>query len=260
MSIFRPCIDLHQGKVKQIIGSTLTSNEESTQQNTKINFESSHPAEYFAKLYQKDQLKGGHLIQLGQNTENKNATLKALAAYPQGLQVGGGIHLDNAAFFIDQGASQVIVTSYIFPNGIFNLERLKSLALKIGKEKLVIDLSCKAIEKKKWMVVINGWGTFTNTEVNQNLLRQIEPYCYEILVHATHVEGLSQGIDKNLVKHLSNIISIPTTYAGGVKQLQDLYDIRKISSGTIDITVGSSLDLFGGHLIKYDDCLKFNLQ
>ncbi len=267
MSLFRPCIDLHQGKVKQIVGasfldhhSTNSSLPSKHKNSVQVNFESNLPASYYAKLYQKNALKGGHMIQLGQSKENKLACLSALKAYPKGLQVGGGINEGNASYYLKKGASHVIITSCLFPRAQFDLEKLKQLSQSIGKKNLVVDLSCKKVSQNKWMVAIDGWKTITDYEINASFTQEIEPYCDEFLIHATHVEGLSEGVDLELIQKLSQWVNIPTTYAGGVKSIQDLKLIKKESQGKIDITVGSSLDLFGGNLVQYQDCLQFNSQ
>lgn len=251
MTKFRPCIDLHQGKVKQIVGSSLTNDESEL----KTNFISDHSAADFAKLYAKDQLVGGHLIMLG--PENKIAALEAIHSYPNGLQVGGGISLDNAAEWIEQGASHVIVTSCLFENAQFVLPKLENLAKRVGKDKIVIDLSCRR-RKKGWLVMKDNWQKETDLLLTESLLDLLSDYCDEFLIHATDFEGKCEGIDSDLVLFLANNSPLPVTYAGGVTSLNDLDYIKSISLGKVDVTIGSGLDLFGGSLVKYKDCVSWN--
>ncbi|NLY76442.1 MAG: phosphoribosylformimino-5-aminoimidazole carboxamide ribotide isomerase [Firmicutes bacterium] len=238
---FRPCIDLHQGKVKQIVGGTLTDNSE----NLVENFVSDHDAAYYAELFKKDGLSGGHVIMLGPGNEAE--ALKALAAYPNGLQIGGGINADNAAFYLDHGASHVIVTSYVFRDGAIDYRNLKKLAASVGKERLVLDLSCRA-KDGTYYVVTDRWQKFTDLEINKDNLMNLAEYCAEFLIHAVDVEGRRQGIQEDLVAKLGNWAAVPTTYAGGIKDLADLELIYRIGRGRLDFTVGSALDIFGGFL------------
>lgn len=238
---FRPCIDLHQGKVKQIVGGTLTDNSA----NLVENFVSEHDAGYYAELFRKDGLGGGHVIMLGPG--NQEEALKALAAYPNGLQVGGGINTDNAGFYLDQGASHVIVTSYVFRDGAVDYENLKGLVKAIGKERLVLDLSCRA-KDGTYYVVTDRWQKFTEFEMNETNLANLAGYCGEFLIHAADVEGRRQGIEEELVSRLGRWASIPITYAGGIKDLSDLDMIDRLGQGKMDFTIGSALDIFGGKL------------
>ena len=252
MTKFRPCIDLHQGTVKQIVGTSLTRN----QADLKTNFISDQSAEDFAKLYAKDGLKGGHLIMLGPGS--KEVALKAIQAYPKGLQVGGGISLDNASEWIEQGASHVIVTSCLFDeDGQFVLTRLKELVERIGKDKIVIDLSCKRREKN-WSVMKDNWQTETDLSVSASVLEMLSNYCDEFLIHATDLEGKCSGIDVELVKFLGIHSPLAVTYAGGATSISDLDYVKSLSSGKVDVTIGSGLDLFGGTLVKYKDCVSWN--
>ena len=252
MTKFRPCIDLHQGKVKQIVGGSLTKDRTEL----KTNFTSDRSAEEFAKLYAKDELSGGHLIMLGLG--NKVAALKAIQAFPNGLQVGGGISLDNAAEWIEQGASHVIVTSCLFnKDAQFVLSKLQDLVGRIGKDKIVIDLSCKRRESD-WLVMKDNWQTETDLSLTESLLELLSDYCDEFLIHATDLEGKCKGIDVDLVKLLGRYSPLTVTYAGGVTSLSDLDYIKSVSSGKVDVTIGSGLDLFGGTLVKYKDCVSWN--
>lgn len=238
---FRPCIDLHEGKVKQIVGSTLGH------QNVAVveNFISEHTPSYFAQMFQQDQLIGGHVIMLGHG--NEQAAKEALAAYPNGLQVGGGITVENAAQYIDAGASHIIVTSYIFHDGQLHLERLKKLVEVVGKQHIVIDLSCRK-KDDKWFVVTDKWTKFSDFEVNAQSIQLIENYCDELLIHAVDVEGKRSGMQEELVRDLARWTTIPTTYAGGVRSLEDLRKFEQLTNGKLHVTIGSALSIFGGDL------------
>jgi phosphoribosylformimino-5-aminoimidazole carboxamide ribotide isomerase len=251
---FRPCIDLHQGKVKQIVGETLNVDHQSVVEN----FVSELNPSYYAGLYKNDRLQGGHIIMLGAG--NEAAAAQALEAYPGGLQIGGGITADNAAGYLEKGATHVIVTSYVFRNGELNLPNLQAIVSEVGKENLVIDLSCKERDGK-WYVVTNQWKTFSDFEVNPANIRGLEQYCSEFLVHAVDVEGKQSGIQETLANQLSQWVSIPATYAGGARSLADLETFRALTQGKLDITIGSALDIFGGKLPYkqvVDYCNHFN--
>ncbi|PWJ69136.1 MULTISPECIES: phosphoribosylformimino-5-aminoimidazole carboxamide ribotide isomerase [unclassified Fibrobacter] len=257
MTKFRPCIDLHDGKVKQIVGSSLSDSGAGL----KTNFETDRSPAWFAELYKKDHIKGGHVIMLGKG--NVEAAKTALAAYPGGLQVGGGITADNAKEYLDAGASHVIVTSWIFPEGKLDMERLNRLVSTVGKDRLVLDLSCKrtgvdANGKPQWSIAINRWQTLIDIQITSETLNELARYCDEFLVHAADVEGKQQGMDDDLIRFLAKESPIPVTYAGGAKSLADLQHCKEISGGKIDLTIGSALDLFGGNGVKYDECVKFN--
>ena len=193
---------------------------------------------------------------------NVDAAKAALSAYPGGLQVGGGITADNAKEYIDAGASHVIVTSWIFPEGKLDIGRLERLLETVGKEHLVLDLSCKRTsapgEAPHWNIAINRWQTLIDVEITEDTLANLARYCDEFLVHAADVEGKQQGMNDDLIRFLAAHSPIPVTYAGGAKSLQDLQHVKEISGGKIDLTIGSALDLFGGKGVKYDDCVKFN--
>lgn len=259
MTKFRPCIDLHDGKVKQIVGSSLSDSGAGL----KTNFETDRSSAWFAELYKKDHIKGGHVIMLGKG--NVEAAKAALAAYPNGLQVGGGITADNAKEYLDAGASHVIVTSWIFPEGKLDMDRLNRLVEIVGKKHLVLDLSCKRTGidcngKPQWKIAINRWQTLIDIEITAQTLNELASYCDEFLIHAADVEGKQQGMDDDLIRFLAKESPIPVTYAGGAKSLDDLKHCREISGGKIDLTIGSALDLFGGKGVKYDDCVKFNAE
>jgi len=209
---FRPCIDLHNGKVKQIVGGSLDDS------GAVENFVSDKGAAYYAELYKKDNLTGGHVIMLGPGNEEE--VLNALKAYPEGLQVGGGINPGNGMEYIDAGATHVIVTSYVFSNGMINMDNLEVMKSTVGRERLVLDLSCR-FKDGKYFVVTDRWQKFTEYDINRENIARLEEYCDEFLVHAADVEGLKQGVDERLVSVLAECCSIPVTYAGGVKDLSD---------------------------------------
>ena len=262
---FRPCIDIHNGKVKQIVGGSLTDFENSV----KENYTSDKDAAWFAKLYKKEMLSGGHIIILNNSKSefynaSKKQAVEALHAYPKGLQIGGGINLDNAEEFLDYGASHVIVTSFIFQRGKFFWDNLKMLRSLVGKENIVIDLSCRK-KDGDYYVVTDRWQTFTKEKLTFDFLDELRDYCDEFLVHGVDVEGLYGGIEDSLVgllggysnkrskdsksskdskEYKGNLI----TYAGGIGSLENLEYFRKISNGHLDYTIGSALDIFGGEV------------
>lgn len=245
---FRPCIDLHNGKVKQIVGGTLADGQE-----PETNFVSEKPPDWFAELYKSDGLVGGHVIKLG--TGNDEAASKALAAWPGGLQVGGGITADNAVQWLEAGAAQVIVTSFIFRSGQLDEKRLGQLVSKVGKDRLVLDLSCRK-KDGQYFVVTDRWQTFTETAVDAESLSRLSESCREFLVHGVDVEGRQQGMDGELIELLAAHSPIPCTYAGGVRSFQDLEKLNAAGGGRIDVTVGSALDLFGGAM-PYRDVVAY---
>jgi len=253
MTQFRPCIDLHEGRVKQIVGGSLRDDGK----DLATNFVSDRDAGYYAELYRRDSLRGGHIIMLGQG--NEMAALSALHAYPLGMQVGGGVHSGNAAQWLAAGASHVIVTSWIFPNGKLDRERLQNLSALVGADRLVLDLSCRKIGDE-WKVAINRWQTVTPHAVNADFLDGLAPYCDEFLVHAADVEGLQAGMDLDLIRDLGRWGKIPVTYAGGAQSLADLETCARESGGKVDLTIGSALDIFGGKHVRYGDCVRFNAE
>ena len=245
---FRPCIDIHNGKVKQIVGGSLKDKDNQAIEN----FTSELGAEFYANMYKRDGLKGGHIILLNPKTSEhymatKAQAMKALVAYSGGMQIGGGITAENAAEYIQAGASHVIVTSYVFKDGEINWENLDKLTAAVGKEKVVLDLSCRK-KDDKYYVVTDRWQTFTNVEVNEELLDKLANYCDEFLVHGVDVEGKASGVEEELVRLLADWKRIPITYAGGIGSLEDLQEFENISGGRLDFTIGSALDLFGGHI------------
>ena len=249
--MFRPCIDLHEGKVKQIVGGSLT-NDPAT---LRTNFISERSAAWYAELYRRDGLKGGHVIMLGPG--NEAAAKEALRAYPGGLQVGGGVNIDNASAYLEAGASHVIVTSWVFRDGSLDWDRLKALVSKIGKQRLVLDLSCRRLNDQYW-VVTDRWQKFTRMAIERETLVELAGSCAEFLVHAADVEGLCRGVDLELVQRLANWAPIPTTYAGGASSIADLQAVTRVGQGRVDLTIGSALDVFGGKGVKYLDVVAFN--
>jgi phosphoribosylformimino-5-aminoimidazole carboxamide ribotide isomerase len=252
MTRFRPCIDLHQGKVKQIVGGSLRDDGVGPVEN----FVSDQAPRWFAETFRADQLTGGHVIQLGPG--NDAAAREALAAWPGGLQIGGGISAANAKSWLDAGASHVIVTSALFDaDGRFLKSALEALVKTIGSDRLVIDLSCRRTPSG-WTVAMNRWQTLTDLDVTPATLDRLAPHCAEFLIHAADVEGLCGGIDTELVSLLGSWGKIPVTYAGGAATMNDLRIIESAGLGKVDVTVGSALDLFGGKGLRYRDLVEWN--
>lgn len=240
---FRPCIDIHEGKVKQIVGSSISDN------GVLENFVSTKDAEYYANLFKNDNLAGGHIIKLCKSNETEEEAIKALKAFPYGMQIGGGINSDNCLYYLSLGASHVIVTSYIFHDGKIDMDNLGKLVSKCGKERLVLDLSC--IEKdNKYHIATDRWTKVTSTILDETTLDHFSNYCDEFLIHAISKEGKKAGIDERLVSILSSS-PIPVTYAGGISSYEDIERIKNIGKNKVDYTVGSALDIFGGYL-DYD--------
>lgn len=245
---FRPCIDIHDGKVKQIVGGSLKDQMEEGK--VSENFVATQDAAFYAKLYKEKGLKGGHVILLNaagtlEYEETKKQALLALKEYPGGLQVGGGINPSNAKEFLDAGASHVIVTSYVFRDGKIDYERLEEMVRLVGKEHLVLDLSCRK-KGDEYYIVTDRWQKYTDTVLSAELLNQLENYADEYLIHAVDVEGKSAGIDEVLVAVLGGYEGIPVTYAGGVHSMEDLEGLKNLGKKRVNVTVGSALDLFGG--------------
>ncbi len=250
--MFRPCIDLHEGKVKQIVGGSL---DDEAADKLHTNFVAVQSPAYFADLYQRDGLTGGHVIKLGPG--NDAAAAEALAAYPGGLQLGGGVDASNAQRFLEAGASHVILTSYVFQDGKLQRDNLRRVVAAVGRERLVLDLSCR-IRNGRYYIVTDRWQTFTEVELRGETLRDLADSCAEFLVHAVDVEGLCAGIDERLVELLAAKSPIPTTYAGGARSLADLERVHSLSDGRVDLSIGSALDLFGGSGVRYTDAVDFN--
>ena len=245
---FRPCIDLHDGKVKQIVGRTLRDGD-----TPRTNFETDASPAEFAERFRRDGLAGGHVIMLGAG--NESAARSALAAFPGGLQVGGGITPDTASAWLERGASAVIATSSLFEGGAFSRKQLDRFESAVGAQRLVVDLSC-ARSGDRYFVMADRWQTRTELEVDADTLCEIGAHCAEFLIHAVDVEGEQQGPDETLIARLAQA-PIPTTYAGGIRSLEDIERIRSVGGGRLDFTVGSALDLFGGELLRYRDLVRF---
>ena len=244
---FRPCIDLHGGKVKQIVGGTLRDDGSTPREN----FVSENPPGWFAGKFREDALRGGHVIMLGKG--NEDAAREALGSWPGGMHVGGGSHAGNASEWIDAGASHVIVTSALFDTqGKFRSDALDGLVRAVGKDRLVIDLSCRRTEAG-WTVAMNRWQTLTDMDVTAETLDRLLPFCDEFLIHAADVEGLCGGIDEDLVRFLGDWGKCPVTYAGGAATMADVDLVARAGKGLVDVTVGSALDLFGGTGVRYAD-------
>lgn len=252
---FRPCIDIHNGKVKQIVGGSLLDKGDYA----KDNFVSEKDGDYYAALYRDAGLSGGHIILLNPagstyyEEDVRQASL-ALAAYPGGLQIGGGMHDENAAFFLDKGASHIIVTSFVFKDGSINYDNLHKIVKAIGKEHLVLDLSCRK-KGEDYYIVTDRWQKFTDVKLTEAVLNQLSRYCDEFLIHAVDVEGKSGGIETDIAALLGNWEGIPVTYAGGVGSMDDLRLLKKLGKNKVDVTIGSALDLFGGPL-RFADVLE----
>jgi len=249
--MFRPCIDLHEGKVKQIVGGTLTDDGSGI----RTNFVTERSAAWYAGLYRRDGLRAGHVVMLGPG--NDAEARAALAAYPGGMHVGGGITADTATAWLEAGASHVIVTSWVFRDGRLDEERLNRLVSGIGQDRLVLDLSCRR-RASDYVVVTDRWRKFTDLMISENSLRELGRSCAEFLIHAVDVEGLCRGIDRELVTRLGRWSPIPVTYAGGANSLADLEEVTRLGQGRVHLTIGSALDIFGGSGVRYQDCVEFN--
>ncbi|HCM91976.1 MAG TPA: phosphoribosylformimino-5-aminoimidazole carboxamide ribotide isomerase [Lachnospiraceae bacterium] len=244
---FRPCIDIHNGRVKQIVGSSLTDSGNDTREN----YVSDKDAAYYAGIYKENGLSGGHIAMLnvpgtGEYELTRAAALKALAAYPGGLQIGGGINAANAASFIEAGASHIIVTSYVFRDGRIDMDRLTELKETVGRDRLVLDLSCRK-KDDGYYIVTDRWQKFTGIRLIPGIFDELSVYCDEFLVHAVDVEGKKSGIDIEVLDILSRV-PYTVTYAGGISTLEDIEVIKRVGRGCVDFTVGSALSLFGGTL------------
>ncbi len=246
---FRPCIDLHDGRVKQIVGATLSDSGEGLREN----FVSDRPPSWFARLYREDGLTGGHVIMLGPG--NEAAAAEALAAWPGGMQVGGGITADNACEWLDRGAAAVIVTSYVFRDGMIDYSRLGRLVAAVGRGRLVLDLSCR-LRGEDYYIVTDRWQKFTGVRVSPETLEELSRHCAEFLIHAADVEGRCAGVAEDLVALLGKHSPIPTTYAGGIGSMADIDLIESAGFGRLDFTVGSALDIFGGSGLTYREVVE----
>jgi phosphoribosylformimino-5-aminoimidazole carboxamide ribotide isomerase len=249
---FRPCIDLHQGRVKQIVGSTLSDADPSS---LKENFVSDKPPAWYADLFRAHNMTGGHIIMLGPG--NEDAALEACGTWPGGMQLGGGINSANAKYWLEKGAAAVIVTSWVFRDGRTDWQRLDELMSITGRERLVLDLSCRK-KDDRYFIVTDRWQKFTEETVCRETLEKLAEYSFEFLIHAADVEGKCRGIDPELVSLLADISPVPTTYAGGASSVDDLYLVKKLGKGRIDLTIGSALDIFGGSGVTFEQVARFN--
>lgn len=245
---FRPCIDIHNGKVKQIVGGSLQDEGNLAAEN----FVSEQNAAFFAKLYRDKNLKGGHIILLNPASSEyfeatKKQAMQALNVYPGGLQIGGGIQPGNALEYLEAGASHVIVTSYVFSQGKLHKERLQEILKTVGKEHLVLDLSCRK-KDDAYYIVTDRWQKYTDVRLEEKTICELSAFCDEFLIHAVDVEGKAAGIEEELVELMGRSCPIPATYAGGVHNYEDLEKIRVLGKEKIDVTIGSALDLFGGNI------------
>ena len=245
---FRPCIDIHNGKVKQIVGGSLLDQGNQAAEN----FVAEQDAVFYARLYKELGLMGGHIILLNPASseyypETKRQALSALKAYPGGLQVGGGITPENAAEFLEAGASHVIVTSYVFKDGQLHYDRLQEMLNTVGKEHLVLDLSCRK-KDGEYYIVTDRWQKYTEVKLDSETISKLSEFCDEFLIHAVDVEGKAGGIEEGVAEILGKECRIPVTYAGGVHNFEDLNKLKELGLGKVDVTIGSALDLFGGNM------------
>lgn len=253
---FRPCIDIHNGQVKQIVGGSLCD----TGNQAKENFVSTQTAAFFANLYKNNGLKGGHIILLNPvfsefYQKTKEQAIDALRTYPGGLQIGGGITPWNAEEYLNAGAGHVIVTSYVFKDGKLHYDRLKEMVGAVSKERLVLDLSCRQ-KDGLYYIVTDRWQKYTDVVLDDNTIEELSDYCDELLIHAVDVEGKASGIEENVAQLLGDCCNIPATYAGGVHTFDDLQKLKVLGKGKVDVTIGSALDLFGGDM-KFEDVLEY---
>ena len=254
---FRPCIDIHNGKVKQIVGGSLKDERDQAEEN----FVSERSAAFYADMFRRDNLKGGHMILLNPPSSpyfeaDRQQAAEALAVWPGGLQIGGGVTADNASSYIKAGASHVVVTSYVFKDGQVQWENLEKLADAVGAGHVVLDVSCRK-KDGKYYIVTDRWQKFTKVQLGEEILYWMKEYCDEFLVHGVDVEGKSAGIEEGLVEMLAGVQVIPITYAGGISSLDELERFRRVSGGRLDFTIGSALDLYGGD-IPYDEVKNYS--
>lgn len=254
---FRPCIDIHNGKVKQIVGGSLKDERDQAEEN----FVSERSAAFYADMFRRDNLKGGHMILLNPPSSphfeaDRQQAAEALAVWPGGLQIGGGVTADNASSYIRAGASHVVVTSYVFKDGQVQWENLEKLADAVGAGHVVLDVSCRK-KDGKYYIVTDRWQKFTKVQLGEEILYWMKEYCDEFLVHGVDVEGKSAGIEEGLVEMLAGVQGIPITYAGGISSLDELERFRRVSGGRLDFTIGSALDLYGGD-IPYDEVKNYS--
>ena len=252
---FRPCIDIHNGKVKQIVGSTLQDRGDEAREN----YVAAQDAAYFARMYERDGLTGGHVILLNPSSSpfyeaTREQAFAALSAAPGTLMAGGGINPENAAAFLEHGASHVIVTSWVFREGRMDRDRLEAMVRSVGKDRLVLDRSCRR-QGDGYYIVTDRWQKFTSERLTAELLDELSESCAEFLVHAVDVEGKQRGPETEVIRLLGAWKGCPVTYAGGIGSFEDLETLRREGQGRLDVTIGSALDLFGGSM-PYREVLK----
>jgi phosphoribosylformimino-5-aminoimidazole carboxamide ribotide isomerase len=253
---FRPCIDIHNGQVKQIVGGSLKDENDQA----KENFVSQQDAGFYADLYKRSQISGGHIILLNPESSpyyeaTKTQAKLALRTYEGGLQIGGGINNENAIEYLDAGATHVIVTSFVFKNGEINYDNLKKMVDKVGKQHLVLDVSCRK-KGDDYYIVTDRWQKFTNVILQEQVFEQLSDYCDEFLIHAVDVEGKASGIEEKLATMMGNANTLPMTYAGGISSMDDLGKLKTLGKEKLDFTIGSALDIFGGKL-KFEDVVNY---
>jgi len=253
---FRPCIDIHNGQVKQIIGGSLKDEKNEAIEN----FVSVQDAAYYAELYKRNHISGGHVILLNPVTSpyyeaTKQQAMLALHQYEGGMQIGGGITDKNAGEYLNAGAAHVIVTSFVFQNGEINYDNLNKLIKAVGKNRLVLDVSCRK-KDGKYFIVTDRWQKFTNVVLTEQIFCKLSRFCDEFLIHAVDAEGKTKGIEKELAEIMGKMEGMTMTYAGGISCMEDLFTLKKLGKGRIDFTVGSALDIFGGKM-KFEDVVSF---
>lgn len=251
---FRPCIDIHNGKVKQIVGSSLRDEGDEACEN----YVAEMSAADYAALFREDGLSGGHVILLNGRAsaryeETAAEAESALRAWPGGLQVGGGITADNADVWLKKGASHVIVTSFVFRDGGISRENLAALTRRVGREHIVLDLSCRqrGDGDPSYYIATDRWQKLSRIQVTEALFAELSLSCDEFLVHGVAVEGKGGGVDEALIPLLAAAAraqSRPITYAGGIRREDDIRLLDRLSAGLLDYTVGSALDIYGGSL------------
>jgi phosphoribosylformimino-5-aminoimidazole carboxamide ribotide isomerase len=254
---FRPCIDIHNGAVKQIVGGSLADKGNKAQDN----FVSEQDGGYYGELYKSRGLTGGHIIILnpaGSEFYEKDLeqAYSALRAFEGGLQIGGGINDKNAAGFLDRGASHVIVTSFVFRNGEIDEHNLTLMKNAVGKSRLVLDLSCRK-RGEDYYIVTDRWQKFTDTKLCRDTIERLRDSCDEFLIHAVDVEGKARGIEDGVARMLGDIEDMPATYAGGISSFDDLEKLKVLGRGRVDFTIGSALDIFGGDM-SFEKVVQYN--
>jgi len=249
---FRPCIDIHNGKVKQIVGSSLSDSGKGLLEN----YVSSQNASFYANLFKKFNLCGGHIIKLDKGEDTNNEAINALQTWPGCMQIGGGITDSNCKYYLDSGASHVIVTSFVFNNGIIDYENLRTISEACGKSNLVLDLSCKLVDGD-YHIATERWQNISKEYITPSLLYDLSFYCDEYLIHDVSVEGMKNSIDTDLISILT-ASPIPVTYAGGISCYEDIDKLSKYGEDSIDFTIGSSLDIFGGNISFEEIAIRYH--